>query len=62
MDHMPETMETGMLWGRFERYARNKLCTIKIIAVAPNGVLSRQYHHRHDELWVAPDAGAETAK
>src|SRR3712207_9246961 len=45
-------------WGRFEQYTHNLPSTVKIITVAPGGVLSRQYHHRRDELWVVLDEGA----
>lgn len=44
-------------WGRFTRYAHNERCTVKIIEVAPAGVLSLQRHTKRDELWVALDAG-----
>jgi len=45
-------------WGRFEQYTHNLPCTVKIITVAPGGMLSRQYHHKRDELWVVLDPGA----
>jgi mannose-6-phosphate isomerase-like protein (cupin superfamily) len=30
---------------------------VKIITVKPGEILSLQYHHHRDELWVALDAG-----
>ena len=58
MDHRPPSVRVEKLWGRFEQYTHNLPCTVKIITVAPGGILSRQYHHRRDELWVILDAGA----
>ncbi len=46
-------------WGRFEQYTHNLPSTVKIITVEPGGRLSRQYHHRRDELWVVLDDGIE---
>ena len=45
-------------WGGFEQYTHNLPSTVKIITVVPGGSLSRQYHHRRDELWVVLDPGA----
>lgn len=45
-------------WGKFEQYTHNAPSTVKIITVSPGGTLSRQYHHRRDELWVVLDSGA----
>ena len=44
-------------WGRFTRYAYNERCTVKVIEVAADGVLSLQRHTKRDELWVALDPG-----
>ncbi len=44
-------------WGGFRRYTHNQLSTVKIITVNPGEVLSLQYHHHRDELWVALDKG-----
>lgn len=44
-------------WGNFIRYAHNQLCTVKIITVNSNQVLSRQVHRNRDELWVFIDDG-----
>jgi mannose-6-phosphate isomerase len=32
---------------------------VKIIIVESGGALSRQFHHRRDELWVVLDSGAQ---
>jgi mannose-1-phosphate guanylyltransferase/mannose-6-phosphate isomerase len=58
LDHRPPSLKVEKPWGRFEQYTHNLPCTVKIITVEPGGVLSRQYHHRRDELWVILDAGA----
>jgi mannose-6-phosphate isomerase len=58
IDHVPPTIEADKPWGRFEQYTHNMLSTVKVITVEPGGVLSLQYHHRRDELWVVLDAGA----
>jgi mannose-6-phosphate isomerase len=44
-------------WGGFRRYTHNQLSTVKIITVRPGEILSLQYHHHRDELWVALDRG-----
>ncbi len=44
-------------WGGFRRYTHNDVSTVKIITVNPGQVLSLQYHHKRDELWVALDTG-----
>ena len=44
-------------WGGFRRYTHNELSTVKVITVKPGEVLSLQYHHHRDELWVALDPG-----
>ena len=58
MDHRPPSLKVEKPWGRFEQYTHNLLSTVKILTVAPGGILSRQYHHRREELWVVLDAGA----
>jgi mannose-6-phosphate isomerase len=58
LDHRPPSVKVEKPWGRFEQYTHNLPCTVKIITVLPGGVLSRQYHHRRDELWVVLDEGA----
>jgi mannose-6-phosphate isomerase len=46
-------------WGGFRRYTHNHLSTVKIITVNPAEILSLQYHHHRDELWVALDPGLQ---
>jgi len=58
LDDKPASLKVDKPWGRFEQYTHNLPCTVKIITVAPGGILSRQYHHNRDELWVVLDAGA----
>ena len=58
LDRIPLAGRVDKPWGNFELYAHNAACTVKIITVAPGGTLSRQYHHKRDELWVILDAGA----
>ncbi len=58
LSQRPLTERVDKPWGKFERYAYNEACTVKIITVAPGGTLSRQYHQKRDELWVVLDPGA----
>ena len=44
-------------WGKFRRFTHSQLSTVKIITVKPGEVLSLQYHHHRDELWVVLDSG-----
>ncbi len=44
-------------WGNFKRYAHNEECTVKILTVEPNQMLSKQVHKKRDELWVILDEG-----
>ena len=44
-------------WGHFKRFTYNEKCTVKIITVNPNQVLSKQVHKNRDELWVIIDKG-----
>jgi len=46
-------------WGGFRQYTHNAVSTVKIITVYPGEVLSLQFHHRRDELWVALTDGLE---
>ena len=55
----PPSVKVEKPWGKFEQYAHNVPCTVKIITVEPGGILSSQYHHRRDELWVVLDPGAK---
>jgi mannose-6-phosphate isomerase len=58
LDHRPPSIKVEKPWGYFEQYTHNLPSTVKIITVAPGGTLSRQYHHKRDELWVVLDEGA----
>jgi mannose-6-phosphate isomerase len=58
LDNRPTSVRVDKPWGSFERYTHNLASTVKIITVAPGGVLSSQYHHKRDELWVVLDPGA----
>lgn len=42
-------------WGNFKRYTYNQQCTVKIITVDPNQMVSKQAHSKRDELWVILD-------
>ncbi len=46
-------------WGAFRRFTHNAVSTVKIITVNPGQVLSLQFHHHRDELWVALDPGLQ---
>ncbi len=55
---MPPSVKVEKPWGYFEQYTHNLPCTVKVITVSAGGTLSRQYHHKRDELWVVLDRGA----
>ena len=38
-------------WGEFKQFVLNEKCTVKILSVAPRGVLSLQKHARRREMW-----------
>ena len=38
-------------WGGELHFAKNEKCTVKILSVAPFGVLSLQRHKRRREVW-----------
>jgi len=40
LSQRPLTERVDKPWGKFERYAYNEACTVKIITVAPGGTLS----------------------
>ncbi len=46
-------------WGRFRAYPHSQAGAIKIITVAPGGILSLQRHDRRAEFWVVLDEGLE---
>jgi mannose-6-phosphate isomerase-like protein (cupin superfamily) len=45
-------------WGSFTTYALNEKCTVKILKVKKNGVLSLQKHKKRREIWIPLDEGA----
>jgi len=59
MDPRTNIYEEKRPWGGFRRYTHNQLSTVKIITVNPGDILSLQYHHHRDELWVALDSGLQ---
>jgi mannose-6-phosphate isomerase len=46
-------------WGNFRQFPMEGVSSVKILTVAPGGVLSLQYHHRRDEFWLVLDEGLE---
>ncbi|MES2023235.1 MAG: phosphomannose isomerase type II C-terminal cupin domain [Patescibacteria group bacterium] len=38
-------------WGNFRQYNHNSPCTVKIITVKPNEILSLQSHQKRAEFW-----------
>ncbi len=50
-DHRP--------WGMYRGFPLNDVSSVKIITVAPKGILSLQYHEKRDEFWVILDDGIE---
>jgi mannose-6-phosphate isomerase len=59
IDQIPSPTQVKKPWGKFEQYTHNMLSTVKVITVQPGGILSLQYHHRRDELWVILDSGTQ---
>jgi mannose-6-phosphate isomerase-like protein (cupin superfamily) len=37
-------------WGRFERFCKEKRCSVKLIFIKPKEELSLQYHNKRDEF------------
>ncbi len=58
LNQVPRATKVEKPWGEFEQYTLNQKSTVKIITVAPDGMLSSQYHLERDELWVVLDDGA----
>jgi mannose-1-phosphate guanylyltransferase/mannose-6-phosphate isomerase len=58
LNHASRAIKVEKPWGEFERYTLNQRTTVKIITVAPGGILSSQYHFKRDELWIVLDDGA----
>lgn len=44
-------------WGKFNTYAFNEKCTVKIITVNKGQILSLQKHKHRSERWIALDSG-----
>jgi mannose-6-phosphate isomerase-like protein (cupin superfamily) len=44
-------------WGSFKQYSYNEKCSVKIITVNSNQMLSSQTHKKRDELMVILDDG-----
>ena len=42
-------------WGNFRRYTYNEKCTVKILTINPDEMVSNQIHKKRDELWVVLD-------
>lgn len=38
-------------WGDFKQFVLNEKCTVKILTVKPNGILSLQKHRKRKEQW-----------
>jgi mannose-6-phosphate isomerase len=38
-------------WGDFKQFALNEKCTVKILEVKPNSILSLQKHKKRKEMW-----------
>jgi len=43
--------ETKEPWGNETHFVYNKKCTVKILTVKPNQILSLQYHKKRKEMW-----------
>jgi mannose-6-phosphate isomerase len=46
-------------WGKFRQYALNEKCTVKVLTVKPNSILSKQVHKKRNELWIILDEGLQ---
>ncbi|MFH1637626.1 MAG: phosphomannose isomerase type II C-terminal cupin domain [Candidatus Woesearchaeota archaeon] len=52
---MPSDKSEERPWGSFMHFTDNEKSTVKIITVKPGGKLSKQYHHKRDEIWIPLD-------
>ncbi len=52
---MTKIYEEKRPWGKFNTYAFNEKCTVKIIEVKPKQRLSLQNHQNREEMWIALD-------
>lgn len=57
MDIIEKIVKVEKPWGRFEQFALNQNCTVKIITVNKGQRLSLQRHKNREELWIALDEG-----
>ena len=39
------------LWGNEKHFVHNTKCSVKILSVNPNQILSLQYHKKRKEIW-----------
>lgn len=42
-------------WGKFETFAQNQKCTVKILTIKENARVSLQSHQKRDEAWTVLD-------
>lgn len=56
---VPDIVTEERPWGKFHQFAKNEMCTVKILEVIEKKRLSLQSHQLRDELWVAIDDGLE---
>ena len=58
LDQLPLTDGAEKPWGNLERYTHGASCTVKVLTVAVDGTIARQYHSKRDKLWIVRDLGA----
>lgn len=58
-EYEAEIFEDIRPWGKFRSFPHQQASSIKIITVAPGGILSLQYHQKRSEFWIALDDGLE---
>lgn len=51
MEGLPHYEKDIRPWGHFERFTLNEPCTVKVIVVNANEVLSLQRHEHRYEVW-----------
>jgi len=56
-ERLKDTLLVKKPWGHFIQYTHNEVCTVKILTVNPDQMLSEQSHQKRDELWVVLDDG-----
>ncbi|VVB77660.1 Mannose-6-phosphate isomerase [uncultured archaeon] len=44
-------------WGDFKQFVFNEKCTVKILEVSPNSMLSLQKHKKRKEMWYFLTSG-----